>query len=113
IMSDAFIQAGHLFSAATLSETSLWDITPTILPAAFTTPTARTCFSRRYCAAWWTLVSSVMENTSLRDPIRSATFIGPSGEQTGAIVGSTLARMQHENHRFTTQQPASRPSRLP
>jgi len=45
MISDAFTHAGHLFSAATLSETSLCEITPTSLPLAFTTPTARTCFS--------------------------------------------------------------------
>src|SRR6266581_9304460 len=43
-----------------------------------------------------------MENTSLRDPIRSATFIGPSGEQPSAIVGSSLARMQDENNHLAT-----------
>src|SRR6266704_6313666 len=51
IISEAFIQAGHLFSAATLSEMSLWEMTPASLPLPSTTPTVRTCFSRRYWAA--------------------------------------------------------------
>src|SRR5229473_3384909 len=101
MMSEAFIHAGHLFSAATLSETSLWEITPTTLPDAFTTPTARTCFSRKYCAVWWTLVSSVMENTSLRDPMRSDTFTGPSAGHSGAILGPTPPGMQDENRGLT------------
>src|SRR5882672_2809038 len=96
IMSDAFIHAGHLFSAATLSDTSLCEITPESLPSAFTTPTARTCFSRRYCAAWCTLVSSVMENTSLRDPIRSDTFIGLSRGHPRRMVGPIYPGMQDE-----------------
>src|SRR2546430_10362901 len=66
MISEVFIQAGHLFSAATLSDTSLCEITPVSFPLAFITPTERTCFSRRYCAAWCTLVSSVMEKTSFR-----------------------------------------------
>src|SRR5713226_6285039 len=96
MMSDAFIHAGHLFSAATLSDTSLCEITPESLPLAFTTPTERTCFSRRYCAACCTLVSSVMEKTSLRDPITSDTFIGLSAGQLGRMVGPTCPRMQDE-----------------
>src|SRR5260370_5985668 len=52
MISAAFIQAGHLFSAATLSETSLCETTPVSLPLTFVTPTERTCFSRRYSAAW-------------------------------------------------------------
>src|SRR6266850_3615086 len=97
MISDAFIQAGHLFSAATLSETSLCESTPTSLPFASTTPTARTCFSRRYCAARCTLVSSVMEKTSLREPMRSETFIGPSDGGFRRMVGPTHRQMQHEN----------------
>src|SRR6267378_2389513 len=96
MISDAFIHAGHLFSAATLSDTSLCEITPASLPSAFTTPTARTCFSRRYCAAWCTLISSVMENISLRDPIRSETFIGLSRGHPGRMVGPTYPGMQDE-----------------
>src|SRR6267154_6368053 len=89
MMSEVFIQAGHLFSAATLSDTSLWEITPVSLPLAFITPTERTCFSRKYCAAWCTLVSSVIEKISLRDPMRSDTFTGPSAGHSGRIVGPT------------------------
>src|SRR5712691_6232658 len=96
MISEAFIHAGHLFSAATLSETSLCEITPESLPSAFITPTARTCFSRRYWAAWCTLVSSVIENTSLRDPIRSDTFIGLSRGHPCRIVGPTYPGMQDE-----------------
>src|SRR6267143_3500511 len=96
MISDAFIHAGHLFSAATLSDTSLCEITPESLPSAFTTPTARTCFSRRYCAAWCTLVSSVIENTSLRDPIRSDTFMGLPRGHPCRMVGPTYPGMQDE-----------------
>src|SRR5712691_2384849 len=96
MISDAFIQAGHLFSAATLSETSLCEITPVSLPLAFITPTERTCFSRRYCAARCTLVSSVIEKISLRDPMRSDTFTGPSAGHSGRIVGLTWPRLQDE-----------------
>ena len=47
-------------------------------------------------AAWCTLASSVMENTSLRDPIRSDTFIGPSAGQSGRMLGPTYQEMQDE-----------------
>src|SRR6266550_2317792 len=96
MMSEVFIQAGHLFSAATLSDTSLWETTPVSLPLAFITPTERTCFSRKYCAAWCTLVSSVMEKISLRDPMRSDTFTGPSAGHSGRIVGLTRPRLQDD-----------------
>src|SRR6267143_7123303 len=96
MISEVFIQAGHLFSAATLSDTSLWEITPLSLPLAFITPSERTCFSRRYCAARCTLVSSVMEKTSLRDPMRSDTFTGPSAGHSGRIVGPTRPLLQHD-----------------
>src|SRR5213078_2158237 len=97
MMSEVFIQAGHLFSAATLSDTSLWETTPVSLPLAFITPTERTCFSRKYCAAWCTLVSSVMEKISLRDPMRSDTFTGPSAGHSGQIVGLTRPRLQQDD----------------
>src|SRR6267143_1929331 len=96
MISEVFIQAGHLFSAATLSDTSLCEITPLSLPLAFITPTERTCFSRRYCAARCTLVSSVIEKTSLRDPMRSDTFTGPSAGHSGRIVGLTQPGLQDE-----------------
>src|SRR6267378_3377228 len=96
MISEVFIQAGHLFSAATLSDTSLCEITPVSFPLAFITPTERTCFSRRYCAAWCTLVSSVMEKTSFRDPMRSDTFTGPSAGNSGRIVGPTQPLLQDE-----------------
>src|SRR6266550_1248523 len=99
MISEVFIQAGHLFSAATLSDTSLCEITPVSFPLAFITPTERTCFSRRYCAAWCTLVSSVMEKTSFRDPMRSDTFTGPSAGNSGRIVGPTQRRLQDEFER--------------
>src|SRR6266478_3967716 len=94
MISEVFIQAGHLFSAATLSDTSLCEITPLSLPLAFITPTERTCFSRRYCAARCTLVSSVMEKISFRDPMRSDTFTEPSAGHSGRIVGLTRPRLQ-------------------
>src|SRR6267154_6495130 len=84
MISVTFDHAGHLFSAATLSEISLCDTTPINFPVESTTPADRTCFSRRYFAASRTLLVSGMENTSLRDPIRSATFIGPSGGRDSA-----------------------------
>src|SRR5205823_13617996 len=96
MISEVFIQAGHLFSAATLSDTSLCEITPVSLPLAFITPTERTCFSRRYCAARCTLVSSVMEKISLRDPMRSDTFTGPSAGHSGRIVGLIRPRLQDD-----------------
>jgi hypothetical protein len=36
-----------LFSAATLWETSLWEITPASRPRPSRTPTAHTCFCRK------------------------------------------------------------------
>src|SRR5437660_8890436 len=96
MISEVFIQAGHLFSAATLSDTSLCEITPVSLPLAFITPTERTCFSRRYCAARCTLVSSVIEKTSFRDPMRSDTFTGPSAGHSCRIVGLTQPGLQDE-----------------
>src|SRR5580704_1511334 len=42
-----------------------------------------------------------MENTSLRDPIRSATFIGPSRGQPGRMVGPSCTKMQDEIFGFT------------
>src|SRR6266550_5423408 len=103
MMSEVFIQAGHLFSAATLSDTSLWETTPVSLPLAFITPTERTCFSRKYCAAWCTLVSSVMEKISLRDPMRSDTFTGPSAGHSGRIVGLTRPRLQDDFQNIPAQ----------
>src|SRR5580692_9419463 len=38
-----------------------------------------------------------MENTSLRDPIRSDTFIGPSAGRSGRMLGPTHPEMQDEN----------------
>src|SRR5947207_13727548 len=103
MMSEVFIQAGHLFSAATLSYTSLCEITPVSLPLAFITPTERTCFSRRYCAARCTLVSSVMEKISLRDPMRSDTFTAPSAGHSGRIVGLTWPRLQDDFQNIPAQ----------
>src|SRR4029077_14085395 len=89
MISAAFIHAGHLFSAATLSATSLCEITPASPPLAVTTPAERACCSRTSCAACSTLVSSVMEKTSLRDPMRSDTSTGPPAGHSGRIVGPT------------------------
>src|SRR3974390_70037 len=80
ITSETLTHAGHLFSAAILSEISLWEMTPTSLPPLLTTPAERTSLVRRYCAASSTFLSSRMEKPSVRDPIRSATLIGPSGQ---------------------------------
>src|SRR5437660_3233093 len=103
MISEVFIQAGHLFSAATLSDTSLCEITPVSLPLAFITPTERTCFSRRYCAARCTLVSSVIEKISLRDPMRSDTFTGPSAGDSCRIVGLTWPRLQDDFQNIPAQ----------
>src|SRR5579885_644064 len=78
IMSETFTQAGHRFFAATLSEMSLCAITPASCPSLFTTPAARICFSYKYCAASSTEASSRTAKISLRDPIKSETFMGSS-----------------------------------
>src|SRR5438477_6655319 len=113
MISEVFIQAGHLFSAATLSDTSLCEITPVSFPLAFITPTERTCFSRKYCAAWCTLVSSVMEKTSFRDPMRSDTFTGPSAGNSGRIVSPTQRRLQDEFQKTLPDCPAGLDMRQP
>jgi hypothetical protein len=35
-----------------------------------------------------------MENTSLRDPIRSETFIGPYGEHHERVLGPSIFQLQ-------------------
>src|SRR5713226_6187008 len=52
-----------------------------------------------------------MENTSLRDPMRSETFTGPSAGDSGRIVGPTRPGLQHEFEKFHPGENSERDSR--